>query len=90
MNSDTQAALQYLATLIEVVESRGLAEGSFRAEVLNELQEVNRDPDYKGDMRPSGKSIMTMVWTWAVVDVPQMRITSEGEVIDFGEEFHGR
>ena len=89
MNSDTQAALQYLATLIEVIESRGLADGSFRAEVLNEIMEVNRDPDYKGEMRPTGKSMMSIVWTWAVTDVPQMIMTSEGEEIDFGE-FNGR
>ncbi len=89
MNSDTSAALQYLATLIEVIENRGLVEGSFKAEVLNEMMEVNRDPDYKGDMRPSGRSMMFIGWKWADTSVPQMRMTSEGEVIRF-DDYSGR
>ncbi len=90
MNSDTSAALQYLSTLIEVIESRGLVEGSFKAEALSEIVEISRDPDYKGDKRPSGKSIMVITWQWSATNVPQLLMTSEGDEISGLGEHHGR
>jgi len=88
MNSDTQALLQYLSTLLEAVESRGVQDGSFRAEALNEIVELNRDPDFKGEMRPTGKSMIVMSWTWGEPTAPAMTAHSEGERVemsDYGE-----
>lgn len=87
-NTDTKALLQFLSTMLEAVESRGAGSGTFRAEVLNELNEVNRDPDFRGAMRPSGKTMIMMSWVWGEPDITQMRMTSKGEEVDFGD-FNG-